>query len=68
VSHYTIKRALDPDGHGIDDAPTKVAPVEIGYHVWICDRVIILKGVEIGDNPIIGAGSVVTRDVERNTI
>jgi acetyltransferase-like isoleucine patch superfamily enzyme len=59
---------MDTDGHGIDDAPTKVAPIKIGCHVWIGARAIILKGVTIGDNSIIGAGSVVTRDVERNTI
>ena len=63
---YTI--IIDSDGHGIDDAPTKTAPIKIGRHVWIGDRVTILKGVTIGDNSIIGAGSVITRDVERNTI
>jgi acetyltransferase-like isoleucine patch superfamily enzyme len=59
---------VDTDGHGIDDAPIKVAPIKIGRHVWICEEVIILKGVTIGDNSIIGAGSVVTKDVEANTI
>ena len=59
---------LDTNGHGIDDAPTKVAPIKIGSHVWIGQGVIILKGVTIGDNSIIGAGSVVTKDVDSNTI
>jgi acetyltransferase-like isoleucine patch superfamily enzyme len=59
---------FDTDGHGIDDIPTKVAPIRIGCHVWIGYGAIILRGVTIGDNSIIGAGSVVTRDVERNTI
>ena len=39
-------------------------PVEIGNDVWIGERVIILSGVKIGDGAIIGAGSVVTKDVE----
>lgn len=39
-------------------------PVQIGNDVWIGDRVTILPGVHIGDGCIIGAGAVVTRDVE----
>jgi len=38
-------------------------PVRIGRHVWIGGGAIILPGVTIGDDAIIGAGSVVTRDV-----
>ena len=39
-------------------------PVRIGNDVWIGERATVLSGVEIGDGAIIGAGSVVTRDVE----
>lgn len=38
-------------------------PVEIGSDVWIGGGAIILPGVRIGDRAVIGAGSVVTRDV-----
>ena len=38
-------------------------PVRIGRHVWIGGGAIILPGLTIGDDAIIGAGSVVTRDV-----
>ena len=38
-------------------------PVRIGSDVWIGGGAIILPGVTVGDNAIIGAGSVVTRDV-----
>lgn len=38
-------------------------PISIGAHVWIGSGAIILPGVTIGDDAIIGAGSVVTRDV-----
>ena len=38
-------------------------PVQIGWNVWIGGAAIILPGVVIGDDAIIGAGSVVTRDV-----
>lgn len=38
-------------------------PVLIGNDVWICDRVIILPGIQVGDGSILAAGAVVTRDV-----
>jgi maltose O-acetyltransferase len=38
-------------------------PVRIGRNVWIGAAAIILPGVTIGDDALIGAGSVVTRDV-----
>ena len=38
-------------------------PVHIGCNVWIGGGAMILPGVTIGDNAVIGAGSVVTRDV-----
>lgn len=45
-----------------------VGNVKIGNNVWIGGRVIILKGVTIGDNAVVGAGAVVTRDVPANSI
>ncbi len=47
---------------------TQTAPVVIGDHVWIGGGVIIMPGVTIGDNTVIGAGSVVTRPVPCNVI
>lgn len=38
-------------------------PIRIGQDVWIGGGAIILLGITIGDNAVIGAGSVVTRDV-----
>lgn len=38
-------------------------PVVIGDDVWICDRVIILPGVTVGNGSILAAGAVVTHDV-----
>lgn len=38
-------------------------PVVIGNDVWICDRVIILPGITVGDGSILAAGAVVTHDV-----
>jgi maltose O-acetyltransferase len=42
-------------------------PVTIGRDVWIGGGAIILPGVSIGDEAVIGAGSVVTRDVLSGT-
>ena len=38
-------------------------PITIGRNVWIGGGAIILPGVVVGDDAVIGAGSVVTRDV-----
>jgi hypothetical protein len=46
----------------------KTAPVKIGSNIWIGDKVTILKGVTIGDNVVIGAHSLVNRDVPSNCI
>jgi maltose O-acetyltransferase len=42
-------------------------PVRIGRHVWVGGGAIILPGIAIGDDAIIGAGSVVTGDVAPGT-
>lgn len=42
--------------------------VVLKNHVWVGSRAIILKGVTIGDNSIIGTSTVVTKDVQANTI
>lgn len=44
------------------------APITIGSNVWIADKVTILKGVQIGSNVIIGANSLVTKNVPNNCI
>lgn len=43
-------------------------PPIIGHNVWVGARVIILKGVTIGNNSIVAAGSVVTRNIPDNSI
>ena len=46
-----------------DSGPGNNERIRIGRNVWIGARVTILKGVTIGDAAVIGAGSIVTRDV-----
>lgn len=43
-------------------------PITIGNNVWIGAQVSVLPGVSIGDNSVIGAGSVVTKDIPPNVI
>lgn len=43
-------------------------PVTVGSHSWIGGDVVITPGVTIGENCVIGAGSVVTKDIPDNSI
>ena len=51
-----------------DESDIKSRPVVIGDNVWIGASCIILKGVTIGRNTIIGAGSIVTSSMPENAI
>ena len=44
------------------------APVRIGRNCWLGAGVIVLPGVTIGDNVVVGAGSVVTKDLPDNVV
>ena len=48
--------------------PDSAAPVRIGNGAWICTGAILLPGVTIGENALVAAGAVVTRDVEAGTL
>lgn len=69
IGHNVVIATLD---HDLDPASRQVMhpkPVVIGNDVWIGAGAIIVPGVRIGDGAVVGAGSVVTRDVEpRNVV
>ena len=60
----TLDHDLDPEKRPI----LHPAPICIGRRVWIGAGVVITKGVTIGDNSVIAAGAVVTRDIPANVI
>jgi maltose O-acetyltransferase len=43
-------------------------PIVIGTNVWLGGGVIVLPGVSIGENTVVGAGAVVTRDLPANVV
>lgn len=43
-------------------------PITVGNNVWIGANVTVLPGVKIGDNSVIGAGSIVNKDIPSNVI
>ena len=43
-------------------------PIHIGNNVWIGANSVVLPGVTIGDHTVIGAGSIVTRDIPANVV
>ncbi len=58
----------DSDWHSEDPRTGNDKPVIIDDNVWLGYGVKVLKGVHIGENTLIGAGSVVTKDIPANVI
>lgn len=56
-------------GHDLDDLTRHVGdPITVGDRVWIGTGALVLQGVHIGDDAVVAAGAVVTRDVPPSTI
>lgn len=66
VGIYTINHAFDPAERIQNIVVSK--PIYIGDRVWVAADVKILQGVTIGEDSIIGAGSVVTHDIPAGVI
>lgn len=66
VSFYTPNHAVDVNERKA--GYERALPISIGNNVWIGGSVTIIPGVTIGNNSIIGAGSVVTKDIPDNVI
>jgi len=63
-----IYTALHPLGAELRRREEFGKPVEIGSDVWVGGGAIILPGVKIGPRAVVGAGSVVTRDVPEDVL
>lgn len=64
VVFATLNHFIEPS----ERASLQPAPIVLGKNVWVGSSSTILQGVTIGDNAIIAAGSVVTKDVPANVI
>lgn len=66
VQLLTPTHPVDPD---LRRAKWEAAePITIGDNVWLGGGVIVLGGVSIGENTVVGAGAVVTRDLPANVV
>ncbi len=60
---------IDTDFHRMArEGAVVAAPIEIGNHVFIGRRAMVMKGVKIADGAVIAAGAIVTRDVPANCL
>lgn len=62
TASHPISPTLRAEGYGYSK------PIYIGKNVWIASNVTVFPGVHIGDNSIIGACSVVAKDIPSNVI
>ncbi len=68
IGHNVVFATLD---HGLapeERASTRPAPIVLGKNVWVGSNSTILRGVTIGDNAVVAAGAVVTKDVPADTV
>ncbi|WP_458115992.1 DapH/DapD/GlmU-related protein [Arthrobacter sp. D2-10] len=68
IGHNTVIATLNHDLAPSRRADMHPAPVVIGRNVWIGSNATILPGVTIGDNAVVAAASVVTKDVPADSI
>jgi len=54
--------------YGVSKKEFTTSKVAIGNNVWLCSNVIVLKGVSIGDNAVVAAGSVVRKDIPASCV
>lgn len=65
-SFYTANHPIDVKqrNEGLESAH----PITVGNNVWFGGNVVVLPGISIGNNSVIGAGSVVTKDIPDNVV
>ena len=68
IGHNSVFATLNHDLDPSRRADLHPAPIRIGRNVWIGANVTILAGVTVGDNAVVAAASVVTKDVPENAV
>lgn len=68
IGHNVVFATLNHDLAPERRQTTNPAPIVLGRNVWVGSNATILQGVTIGDNAIVAAGAVVTKDVATNTV
>lgn len=68
IGHQVVFATLNHDQDPEKRGNMFPAPIKLGQKVWIGSHATILAGVTIGDNSIIAAGAVVTKDVPPDTV
>jgi len=68
IGHQTVIATLNHDLDPAKRGDMFPRPVKLGKNVWVGSHATILPGVTIGDNAVIAAGAVVTKDVPQNTV
>ena len=68
IGHNAVLATLNHDPDPAKRQNLLPAPIHIGKNVWLGANVTVLPGVTIGENAIVAAGAVVTKDVEVGTV
>lgn len=68
IGHNVVLATLNHDPNPAARRDMHPRPIHIGKNVWIGAGAVILPGVTVGDNAIVAAGAVVSRDVEPGTV
>lgn len=68
VKIYDHNHRFNKRNKAIAEQGFKTAPIVIKDNCWIANDVVILKGVTIGENSVIGAGCIVNKDVPANSV
>ena len=68
IGHNAVLATLNHDPDPAKRQNLIPAPIHIGKNVWLGANVTVLPGVTIGENAIVAAGAVVSKDVEAGTV
>ncbi len=68
IGSYVVLATINHGNNSCNRGDNLPASIHIGNSVWIGSHATILPGVTVGDNAIVAAGAVVTKDVPKNAV